>query len=265
MCEFCVKHGEGKKWYEIMKHYSDEMLIEQHRQKYISEFVSSVRKNAKSNITKLNWAKQKLPYAYSFIKKIGATHMKKFHYGQVVPIEDAEKIIDMVNTITRISCICRSVTTGRNNARYCLLLGIDPMGLVKQWPELKANFETLTPMEAKNVLRDFDNKGLVHSIWTFKTPYIGAICNCDRDCLAYQIQIGQDLLNLLLKGEYIAQIENDLCVGCRNCQKFCHFGAIEYSTINAKCSINPSKCYGCGVCRSICKKQAIDLLDTSYL
>lgn len=22
MCEFCTKHGEGKKWYEVMEHYS---------------------------------------------------------------------------------------------------------------------------------------------------------------------------------------------------------------------------------------------------
>ena len=26
MCEFCTKHGEGKKWYEIMENYSRELL-----------------------------------------------------------------------------------------------------------------------------------------------------------------------------------------------------------------------------------------------
>ena len=26
MCQFCTKHGEGKKWYLQMKNYSDELL-----------------------------------------------------------------------------------------------------------------------------------------------------------------------------------------------------------------------------------------------
>ena len=178
MCEFCIKHGEGKKWYEIMEHYSTELLEQDQRREYISKFIKSVRSNADSNLQKLDWTKRKLPLAYGFIRKIGTAGMKKFHFGQVVPLEDAEIIVDMVHSITRIACICRSVTIGKNDARYCLLLGIDPTGLVSDWPELEANFETLTPAEAKQALREFDKEGLVHSIWTFKTPYIGALCNC---------------------------------------------------------------------------------------
>ena len=261
MCEFCITHGEGKKWYEVMEHYSAELLADQSRQAYIEHFVPNIRKNGLSNLKKLEWTKQKLPLAYRFVRKMGTANMKKYHFGQVVPLEDAEKIVGMVQSITRIACICRSVTTGRNDARYCLLLGVDPSGLIKDWPELKANLETLTQAEAKQVLRDFDKEGLVHSIWTFKTPYIGAICNCDHDCLAYKIQIGSDLMNVMFKAEYLAQIEQLTCVGCRNCQKLCQFGAIEYSGLNSKCYINPLKCYGCGVCRVGCKKDAICLLD----
>lgn len=29
MCEFCTKHGEGKKWYLEMKNYAGELLHEQ--------------------------------------------------------------------------------------------------------------------------------------------------------------------------------------------------------------------------------------------
>ena len=29
MCEFCTKHGEGKKWYLQMKNYADELLHEE--------------------------------------------------------------------------------------------------------------------------------------------------------------------------------------------------------------------------------------------
>ncbi len=163
LCEFCTKHGEGKKWYEIMEHYSLELLNDPGRQVYIKNFVSGI------------------------------------------------------------------------------------------------NFEVLTPSQAKDILRAFDRQGLVHSIWTFKTPFIGAICNCDRDCLAYRFQVSSDLTEIMFKSEYLAHIDIDLCVGCRSCMSFCQFGAIEYSTADVKCYINPDKCYGCGVCRNTCKTQAIKM------
>lgn len=264
MCEFCIKHGEGKKWYEVMKNYSQEMLEEQGRKEYVEQFVMGVRKNAGSNLEKLNWAKGKSPIAYRFVRKMSTWWMKKVHFGQVVPLEDAERIVEMVQSITRIPCICRSVTTGKNDARYCLLLGVDPGSLNHGWPELNTHLETLTREETKEILRDFDKKGLVHSIWTFKTPFIGAICNCDHDCLAYKMQISLDLIDIMFKGEYTAWVEPLQCIGCRQCQKFCQFGAIEYSAVNAKCHINPLKCYGCGLCRNGCKKEAISLRDRSF-
>ena len=261
MCEFCTKHGEGKKWYEVMEHYSAELLADPKRQAYIEHFVHSIRSNALTNMNRLDWTKRKLPIAYRLVRKLGTMGMQTNHYGQVVPVEDAEKILDMVHSITRIACVCRSITTGKNDARYCLLLGIDPTGLIKDWPELKASLETLSKDEAKALLQSFDKNGLVHSIWTFKTPFIGAICNCDHDCLAYRFQIGSDLLNTMFKAEYLAHIDLNQCVGCRNCQKVCQFGAVEYSLVNNKCYINPNKCYGCGVCRVACKKEAISLWD----
>ena len=261
MCEFCTKHGEGKKWYEVMDNYSQELLADKSRQTYINGFVKGIRSNAQLNIKRLDWSKRKVPVAYRFVRKIATANMKNNHYGQVIPLEDAEKIVHMVQSITRIACVCRSLYTGKNDARYCLLLGIDPSGSIKSWPELEASLETLTPAQAKQLLREFDQKGLVHSIWTFKTPFIGAICNCDRDCLAYNLQISSELMNVMFKAEYTAEIDALQCVGCRNCQKLCQFGAIEYSVVNKQCYINQLKCYGCGVCRAECKKEAIGLLD----
>ena len=34
-------------------------------------------------------------------------------------------------------------------------------------------------------MREHEKEGLCHTVWTFQTPFIGGICNCDRaDCLA---------------------------------------------------------------------------------
>ena len=266
MCEFCTKHGEGKKWYEVMDYYSKEMLARNNRQKYIKEFIPNIQRTAGPNLAKLEWVKRKMPaVVYQFIRKIGTAGMKKRHFGQVVPLEDAERIIDMVHSITRIACVCRSVTTGKNDARYCLMLGVDPEGTINDYSDLRASLETISATEAKELLRKFDQEGLVHSVWTFQTPFIGAICNCDHDCLAYRIQVSSDLLEIMFKAEYIAVIDANECTGCRNCQRLCQFGAVEYSTSNKKCYINPNKCYGCGICRSGCIKNAVTLVDRQGL
>lgn len=265
MCEFCVQHGEGKKWYEIMENYSQEFLAEESRRAYIHNFVPNVRGRANSNIAKMEWAKKRIPFADRLIRSIGTKRMKKNHFGQVVPLEDAEEIVDRVQTVTRVACICRNVATGSHNCRYCLLLGIDPTGLVHDWPEIEAGLETLTAEEAKSVLREFHQEGLVHSIWTFETPFIGAICNCNQDCLAYKIQVEKDLLTIMFKAEYMAEIDPEGCVGCRACMQVCQFDALDFSPDVQKCTINPYKCYGCGACRAVCKKDAIFLKDKASL
>lgn len=265
MCELCIKHGEGKKWYEVMEHYSKELLAQDNREEFIRDFFSNVQRDSVKNIEMLSRAKIKMPLAHRFMRKIGTWWMKQYHFGQVIPLEDAEMIVDMVQSVTRIPCVCRGATRGRKDARYCMLLGIDPIGVLGDYPDLRANLETLTPQEAKELLKKFDQEGLLHSVWTFKTPFIGGLCNCDHDCLAYRVQVTADLMQIMFKAEYIADIDPAPCVGCRNCQKLCNFGAIEYSSLSGKCRVNSMKCYGCGVCRNACKKEAVTLIEREKL
>jgi NAD-dependent dihydropyrimidine dehydrogenase PreA subunit len=244
-----------------MENYSQEMLAQKGREKYIRHFIPGVQHSAEININKLVWAKRKFPAVYRFIRTIGTSRMKRIHYGQVVPLEDAEKILDMVQSVTRVACVCRSVSAGIKNARYCFMLGIDPENTGIDYADLHASLETISHAEAKELLREFDREGLVHSVWTFKAPFIGGLCNCDHDCLAYRIQVSSDLMDIMFKAEYLAFVDPESCIGCRNCLRLCQFGAIEYSAANARCSINPLKCYGCGVCRSGCGKGAISLVE----
>ena len=49
------------------------------------------------------------------------------------------------------------------------------------------------------------------------------------------------------------------CRGCRACMRVCQFGAIAYSAADKKAYVDQTACYGCGVCRSACAKEAIEL------
>jgi hypothetical protein len=212
-----------------MQNYSAELYAASGRANYIKNFVKQTQTTSVEGLHKMTKLKHKRPSVYKYFSKIGSRVMKYNHFGQVVPIEDVEMIIDMVQSITRIPCVCRSALTGRKDARYCFAIGFDPTGMFDDYPDLKAGLETISRMEAKELLRKFDSEGLIHSIWTFKTPYIGAICNCDRDCLAYMAQVENELLQVLFRSEYLARIDSIDCSGCRNCQRLFQFGAIEYS------------------------------------
>jgi MinD superfamily P-loop ATPase len=47
--------------------------------------------------------------------------------------------------------------------------------------------------------------------------------------------------------------------------KLCNFGAISYAASGQKCTVNQTQCYGCGVCRSLCHKDAVTLLDRNAI
>ena len=143
--------------------------------------------------------------------------------------------------------------------RYCYAVGMDATGILKELPDFR-NFDRTTPEVAISEIRDFDANGMTHSVWTFQTPFIGAVCNCDHDCMAYRVEYRSQLAKVMWKAEYVAAIEKDLCKGCMFCLKQCMFEAVDYSREQHKCFVNAIKCYGCGVCRTVCPEKAITLL-----
>ena len=43
MCEFCLQHGEGKKWYLQAKNYADDLLSDVRRRRFIKNFLARPR------------------------------------------------------------------------------------------------------------------------------------------------------------------------------------------------------------------------------
>lgn len=272
MCEFCTKHGEGKKWYLQMKNYSQELLQAELSPKqkkivkvksrvewlddFFESFVVPKPKPPSQEPEQSPEAKPKRkPNEFQIMEA-----RKTEHFGQILPIEDVEEVIDMVNSITRVPCGCRIVTTGKADKRFCFGLGLDTWGIMGKYPEASSSLEVLDKDEAKKIFRAFDKEGLIHSIWTGITPYVLGICNCDQDCLAYRYYIQKDGTPTFFRAEYICQIDPNLCNGCKSCMKQCQFGAEFYSSLLGKVYIEPTKCFGCGVCRAACPNQAIKLI-----
>lgn len=257
MCEFCTKHGEGQKWYLTMRNYSRELWEQNHREEFVEHFMARFEEQYGKATVLLDKTSRK-PIIGRLISRIASHQQKAEHWGQIVPIEDIELIVDMQDSIARFPCVCRQLTTGRQE-RYCFGLGVDPTGYLGKYPDYSQSLELLEKEEAKKLLRFFDKQGFVHSIWTFKTPFIGGLCNCDQDCFAYRINVKAKLLKNMFRAEYVGLVDWDLCNGCKKCLLACQFGAIHFSNTLKRATIDMMQCYGCGVCRAICDKVAITL------
>ena len=272
MCEFCLKHGEGQKWYLQASNYSDDLLSDIRRRKFIESFLTNTDKLGR-DIQRAEQLEKIPKIIRNLLKRIITNKMKKVHYGQIVPIEDIERIFEFVNSVIRVACICRHINLGREE-RYCYGISLKPeggklgeivRGLDKSFingPDV-AGMEKLSKDEALSELRNHEKEGLCHSVWTFHAPFIGGICNCDRiDCLAMRCTVTHRI-PVMFRAEYIAEINPDICVGCRQCMRICQFGAVSYSAANKKAVIDQRQCYGCGSCRSVCQKDAISLEQRS--
>jgi ferredoxin len=276
MCEFCIEHGEGHKWYLETKNYGLNLLSDVKKQKAFQKFSEKSLKSRDQLRDQMDQLEKAPSYVRRMIRWKTVRNMKKLHYGQIVPIEDVERIFGFVNSIIRTSCLCRKLSNGSDDKRYCYGISFGPDdGKMENifnkiapefsgGPDAKGN-EVVSKEEALANFREHEKEGLCHSVWTFITPFIGGICNCDRpDCLAMQMTLRHDT-PLMFRAEYVAEMKREACDGCRQCMRVCQFGAIGYSAATKKSHIDPRRCYGCGICRSVCKNDAIHLQDRAQV
>jgi len=103
MCEFCLKHGEGRKWYLEAKNYSDDLGSDVSRRKTIASIFEHPEDVSKA-MAKTQRLQTLPKFVRDFFIYLITRKQKKVHYGQVIPIEDVEKIFRLTNSIVRVAC-----------------------------------------------------------------------------------------------------------------------------------------------------------------
>ena len=273
MCEFCHKHGEGQKWYLQAQNYSEDLLSDLRRRQFIHDFFLQPEE-LNENVGKLDELKKLPSFVRAVVTPVIINRQKKVHFGQVIPIEEVERIFGFVNSVVRLPCICRQATVG-SEQRYCYGVSMVPQE-ESQFGQIirsidaayltgpgTSGLEALSKEEALTSIRELEKKSLCHTVWTFVAPFIGGVCNCDRsDCMAMKATVTMSF-PVMFRAEYVAEVNPDLCNGCRQCMRVCQFGAMGYSIAHEKVVIDPRRCYGCGICRAVCTKDAIALNDRS--
>lgn len=267
MCEFCVKHGEGKKWYLNAKNYSADLLSDLRRRKLAKDFFSWVDRSYNREFKLLEKLPLNIPLLGGLLKTIIRRSYINRHWGQVIPIEDIEKVLSFTNSIVRIPCICRKVKFGKE-IRSCFFVSLNPSDLKMvdlldqsffKGPNV-AEFENVNKTSALQFMRNQEAEGVFHTIWTHGAPYTAAICNCSNPgCLAFEMY--KCITPNFFRAEYVIDVDKDKCIGCKKCSKICLFTALKYDQTHKLMSVDYKKCYGCGICRIECKQNALRLID----
>jgi len=267
VCQFCVEHGEGERWYLQAKNYAYDLDSDIRRRDFMVDFVRGFG-DARANA--LVWM-ERLDHLPSPLSRAGKNLISKrqqvSHFGQPVPLEECERILAIATSITAIPCICRMHAPGKKADEVCLLVTTRPVEGVLQegfsgyedGPTLD-DFHRISAAEAMDLLRECEHSGLMHSIWTFKTPFAAAICNCNIEsgCMAMRLTAVHDL-KMMWRGEWVAQLDEQKCTRCAKCTKVCPFDAVRSG--GGRVELLAERCWGCGVCRSACEAGALTLAD----
>ncbi|MFW9880235.1 MAG: 4Fe-4S binding protein [Candidatus Thorarchaeota archaeon] len=277
MCKWCFKHGIGQKWYMNAKNYSDQLAKELDMKEYLTEQWMNfetifIRKIAGLSSKGLGY-KLQIPLIGKIIRHAaekmihGAVrHPKPIradgHVGQVIPMEDAKLILSELaaEPIVETYCMCRMMQRGVKT-QSCINFGV-LSEIIEKLPRFipKERAYRISREVAIERLEQHNKNGLVSTVWYQPIPYINAICNCESpECGALRLRNDFNLM-VMSKSEYIINLDQDNCQGCKSCVVMCQWNAIRYIPSINRVIIDYNKCFGCGVCRHACKHDALSLI-----
>ncbi len=94
--------------------------------------------------------------------------------------------------------------------------------------------------------------------------FLAGTCQAPRDIpdtVAHANAAAAEAMSLMGRGKVvieptIAEIDAELCSGCRVCNDLCAYSAISYDPIMKVSQVNPALCKGCGTCVAACPSGA---------
>ncbi len=276
MCDLCMKHGAGDKWYLNAEHYADKVVQQYGLREYLLEQYKnfeqvSVRKIHGFSAVGLGY-KLRIPIIGRMIKNTAEKMLRsekppknplkaESHIGQVVPLEDAIAIIEncAAEPLIQKNCMCRYMSRGIKEA-CCINFGV-MSEIIEKLPRFipeKDKFH-ISKKEAVQRFTEHNKKGYIGSIWFGPFPYINNLCSCENpECAGIRPRVDFGI-NSIYKAEYVVQLENQRCNYCGLCINACPFNAINADKTKKTIKINMEKCFGCGVCRHFCPSQALHI------
>jgi len=176
--------------------------------------------------------------------------------SQILPYEDAAKIVEEARNIAVTDCTCRLIMKKCNKPlNVCIQLNKGADYALKRGTGRKIDVE-----EAKQILRTCEEAGLVHT--TENKAGVGTvICNCcDCCCEVLPFLRNPATKGVVAPSRYRASIDEELCTSCGSCIDICPMVAISMNDDDIA-SVDSELCIGCGLCTNNCPVDAVALIE----
>jgi len=121
------------------------------------------------------------------------------------------------------------------------------------------NGRPVSKSEMSDIVADRWEKKLVFLTANVEPTEQNVICTC-CDCCCHGLETANNYSSrFLAQSHFIAEVDESLCNNCGRCALVCNMHA--HITENRKHCYIPARCIGCGHCISICKNNAIRIVE----
>jgi len=175
----------------------------------------------------------------------------------VMPYEEAGRIIKEQSNITVAPCICRKeqqmIGHGCDKPiETCLMLGNNAI-----FYEQKGLGRPISQVEALAIIGQGVEAGLVLQPSNSQNPFVICMC-CGCCCLVLKNLNKLDQPAKIANTNHYAIVDAESCTGCGRCEKICQMNAITVSDETAVVDLD--RCIGCGLCVAHCECNAAILV-----
>lgn len=183
-------------------------------------------------------------------------------FVEILDFEKARSIVDQAKTCAVGICSCRHEKHHRDEKKCntpletCTSFGSAADYLIRHNLAKEISHD-----EMKDILFRSREKKLVFSADNVQKD-ISFICHCCSCCCNIINCINQfGYTNIVVTSNYIAKIDEDLCIQCDNCIEACPVNAISNGNNGDTPVVDESLCLGCGVCALDCQSESLKLVQ----
>ena len=177
---------------------------------------------------------------------------------EVFPYEKASDLIESAKAWGVRDCICRVQKQLIGDPCHHPLENCLVFAPVEGYFDNSEVERVLSKEEALQILQEAEDAGLVHTTGNYRdhNSYICNCCTCSCGILRGVAEFNNSAG--IAKSDFLAVVDEDLCIACGDCLERCQFDALEID--GAVCLVDLNNCVGCGLCMSVCPEGALVLV-----